>query len=41
MIIGINPIRVHTIAINEKTKELSKMINVKRKETIENPIPTP
>jgi hypothetical protein len=41
MIMGINPISVHTIAINERTKEVSKTMNVIKKATIENPIPTP
>jgi len=41
MIIGINPIRVQTMAINERTKDVSKMMNVRINATIENPIPTP
>jgi len=38
---GINPISVQTMAINEKTKERSKTINVKMKTATANPIPTP
>tara|TARA_B110000037_G_scaffold217179_1_gene277654 strand:+ start:9677 stop:9802 length:126 start_codon:yes stop_codon:yes gene_type:complete len=41
MIMGINPISVHTMAINESTKEVSRIMNVIRKATTENPIPTP
>jgi hypothetical protein len=41
MIMGINPISVHTMAINESTKELSKIMNVIIKAATAKAIPTP